>query len=149
MLKLKLQYFGLLMRRADSLEKTLILGKIEGRRRRGQQRMRCLDGIMDSTDMSLQTYGANSRSWWWTGKPGMLQSMGSQRVRHVWLTEQQQKYIWICCRHHVSLKLKHLGTIPKNKDILLYTSFYWKWEWFKKCKWRSSETEAREGIIIT
>ena len=53
MLKLKLQYFGHLMGRADSLEKTLILGKIEGRRRRGQQRMKWLDGITDSMDMSL------------------------------------------------------------------------------------------------
>ena len=53
MLKLKLQYFGHLMRRADSLEKTLMLGKIEGRRRRGRQRMKSLDGITDSMDMSL------------------------------------------------------------------------------------------------
>ena len=53
MLRLKLQYFGHLMGRADSLEKTLMLGKIEGRRRRGRQRMRWLDGITDSTDMSL------------------------------------------------------------------------------------------------
>ena len=52
-MKLKLQYFGYQMQRADSLEKTLILGKIEDRRRRGQQRMRLLDGIIDSTDMSL------------------------------------------------------------------------------------------------
>ena len=59
MLKLKLQYFGHLMRRTDSLEKTLMLGKIEGRRRRGQQRMRWLDGITDTTDMSL----VGSRSW--------------------------------------------------------------------------------------
>ena len=53
MLKLKLQYFGHLMRRADSFEKTLMVGEIEGRRRRGRQRMRCLDGITDSMDMSL------------------------------------------------------------------------------------------------
>ena len=53
MLKLKLQYFGHLMQRADSFEKTLMLGKIESRRRRGQQRMRCLDGITDTMDMGL------------------------------------------------------------------------------------------------
>ena len=53
MMKLKLQYFGHLMQRADSLEKTLMLGKMEGRRRRGQQRMRWLDGIIDSMDLSL------------------------------------------------------------------------------------------------
>ena len=78
MLKLKLQYFGHLMRRADSLEKTLMLGKIEGRRRRGQQRMRWLDGITDSMDMNM----SNSGRKWRTEEPGLLQSMGSQRVQH-------------------------------------------------------------------
>ena len=87
MLKLKLQCFGYLMQRTDSLEKTLMLGKIEGGRRRGRQRMRWLDGITDSMDMSLSKSG----SCWWTGKPGMLQSMGSQRVRHDWVTELNWK----------------------------------------------------------
>ena len=83
MLKLKLQYFGHLMWRADSLEKTLMGGGIRGRRRRGRQRMRWMDDITDSMDMSL----VNSGSWWWTGRPGVLQFMGSQRVGHNWATE--------------------------------------------------------------
>ena len=80
MLKLKLQYFDHLMRRADSFEKTLMLGKIEGRRRRGQQRMRWLDGITNKMHMGLSI--TNSRSWWWTRRPGVLRFMGSQRVGH-------------------------------------------------------------------
>ena len=69
---LKLQSFGPLMRRADSLEKTLMLGKTQGRRRRGQQRVRWLDGITDSVGMSLSKL-------WGMVKPGVLRSMGSQR----------------------------------------------------------------------
>ena len=80
--KLKLQYFGHLMWRTNSLEKTMMLGKTEGERRRGRQRMRWFDDITDVMDMSL-----NSGSWWWTGKRGVLQSMGSQRVGHDWVTE--------------------------------------------------------------
>ena len=80
--ELKLQYFDHLMWRADSSEKTLMLGKLEGRRRMGQQRTRWLDGITNS-----MISWASSRSWWWTGKPGMLQSMGLQRIRHEWANE--------------------------------------------------------------
>ena len=78
MLKLKLQYFSHLMRRVDSFEKTLMLGGIGGRRRRGRQRMRWLDGITDSMDMGL----GGLRSWWWTERPCVLPFMGSQRVGH-------------------------------------------------------------------
>ena len=90
-----------LMWRVDSLEKTLMLGGIGGRRRKGQQRMRWL---MASLTRWAWVW-VNSGSWWWTGRPGMLQFMGSQRVGHNWATELNH--------HHIAtfflVMSKHLG----------------------------------------
>ena len=114
MLSLKLQYFCHLMQRADSFEKTLMLGKIEGRRRRRQQRMRWLDGITNSMDMGLVDF----RSWWWTGRPGMLQFMESQRVGHNWATELN----WT---RRFGIKLQWRNNSPPESQIttlLLWTN---------------------------
>ena len=79
----KLQYFGHMMQTADTLEKSLMLGKIEGRRRRGHQSMRCLDGITDAMNMNFSKLWEMVRD----REVGMLQSMGLQRVRHDWTTK--------------------------------------------------------------
>ena len=83
MLKLKCQHFGHLMLRADSFEKTSMLEKVEGRRRRGWQRMR---GWMASPTQWTWVW-VDAGSWWWTGRPGVLRFMGSQGIRHDWATE--------------------------------------------------------------
>ena len=93
MLKLNLQYFGHLMWRTDSLEKTLMLGKIDGRRRRGWQGW---DGWMASPTQWTWVC-VNSRSWWWTGKPGVLHFIGSQRIGHDWVTELNWIELCQCC----------------------------------------------------
>ena len=89
MLKLKLQYFGHVMQRVNSLEKTLVLGKIEGKRRRGQQRMKWLDGIIDSMDLSLSKLGR--RGWWRTCKPGCCSPWITKSQTQ--LATEQQLYI--------------------------------------------------------
>ena len=101
------QYFGHLMQRTDSLEKTLMLGKIEGGRRTGWQRMRWLDGTNYSKDMSL----SKLRGLVMTGRPGVQQSVWSQRVRHGWATELN----WSCLNRY-----RLLGLITKLCLTLLW-----------------------------
>ena len=114
MLKLKLQYFGHLMRTAGSFEKILMLGKIEGRRRRGWQRMRWSNGITDSMDMSL----GKLRSWWWTGRSGMLQSIELQGVWQHWVTELNWTEVLLTVHFSLLLVLVLLRHEEKSVDSL-------------------------------
>ena len=130
LLKLRLQYFGHLMRRTDSSEKTLMLGKTEDRRRRGQQRMRWLDSIIDSMDMGLSKLReiaekvmaphSSTLAWKtpWTEEPGRLQSMGSLRVGHNWAT-----------------------------SLLLFTFMHWRRKWQPTPVFLPGESQGRGSLV--
>ena len=113
MLKLKLQYFGYLIWRADSFEKTLTLGKTEGRRKGDDRRW---DGWMASLTQWTWVW-VNSGSRWWTGRPGVLQSMGSQRVGCDWATELNWNWVslvWKAYLNRYKIALLALvATCPK------------------------------------
>ena len=138
-MKPKLQYFGHLMRRADSLEKTLMLGKIEGRRRRGRQRMWWLDGITDSMDMGL----GGLQELVMDKEAGVLWFMGSQRVGHDSATELN----WIKPNENSKLPLKGPGGWDamwrqrKSRDtVTLYVEV-------KVFSWASSAAEPSEDCV--
>ena len=122
MMKLKLQYFGHLMRRADSLEKTLMLWGTEGRRRGDD---RGWDGWMASPTRWTWVW-VNSGSWWWTGRPGVLQSMGSQRVGHDWETELNWTELNVCFKNF----------LPKFYNSVFLSSLFHHSTYFEIHPWR-------------
>ena len=142
-------YFGHLMQTADSFEKTLMLGKIKGRWKRGWQRMRWLECITDS------------RSWWWAGRPGVLQSMGSQRVRHDWATElnnticsvlfKGQLYMNNVYEGKIVLKGNFEGSETNTQSILMSVMDIsgWVMGWLDICRsyWISKVFQGH-GIIL-
>ena len=107
------------MQRAESLEKTLMLGKIEGKRRRGHQRMRWLDGITDSMDMCL----GELQELVMDGRPGVLRFMGSQRVRHDWATETN---------------------LTETLSHSFLTTVLWNWHWYPKFTYEKVGSQRSE-----
>ena len=133
MLKLKLQYFGHLMRRADSLERPWCWERLKAR---GEGDDRGWDCWMASLTQWTWVW-ASSGSWWWTGKPGVLQSMGSQSVRHNWVTELNWSTLFgflihcgpgVSCsgsKASVSLFLWHLRLVTREMVCLMLRSWWW------------------------
>ena len=115
------QYWGKMMQRTDSLEKTLLLGKIEGRRSRGNDRG--WDDWMASPTRWAWVW-ASSRSWWWTGKPGVLQSTGSQIVRQNWATELNWTASVTSSKNFPFLPYPALLILPLSWFSYFYASFH-------------------------
>ena len=141
MLKLKLQYFGHLKQRVDSFEKTLMLGKIESRRRRGQQRM---NGWMASLTQWTWVW-VDAGSWWWTGRPGALWFMGSQRVRHDLATELN--WLWLSLRfedlHLFRSSFFVCDNAIPNKTIFVKSEFLsWLINWLPQILFGTSLQET-------
>ena len=144
MLKLKLQYFGHLIQRADSFEKTLMLRKIEG----GEGDDRWWDGWMASLTQWTWVW-VNSRSWWWTGRPGVLQSMGSQRIRHKWVTftsfhfmesVMPYKYLILCHPLHLLPSIFPRVRVLSNESALCIR---WPKYWSFSCNINPSNKHPR------
>ena len=159
LLKLKLQYFGHLVRRVDSLEKTLMLGWIAGKRRRGW---------MASLTRWMWVW-VNSGSWWWTGRPGMLRFMGLQRVGHDWVTDliwsdlngQIVYIVWMCSTKGLFILWMQWGGRVQGFNMLLKTmctlehmNCFWNFplivtddDWPKLTETEASETTDKCGPL--
>ena len=148
MLKLKLQSFGHLMQRANSLEKTMMLWKIEGRKRSGWQRTRWLDSITDSTDLSWR--------WWRTRRPGMLQSMEFQRVGYYyyWRTDHNNKMLTYRIKGGDCWQIQILGiyfpqeTLEYHRWKPLGKYFQPSSQWFWEALICTKETEFYLNIMM-
>ena len=123
MMKMQLQYFGYLMQRTDSFEKTLMLGKIEGGRRRGRQRM---SGWMASETQWAWVW-VNSGWWLWTGRPGVIQSMGLQRVGHDWVTELNWRKKWGGGNKPFPIEAGLCEPMGRGKNIIYKN--WWRLSW--------------------
>ena len=131
-LKLKLQYFGQLMQRADSFEKTLILERLKV----GEGDNKAWDGWMALPTQWTWVW-VNSRSWWWSGRPGVLQSMGPQRVRHEWTDWQKTQHVRVHCVCIITTVSPKKWLLQASQKILFchmqifshLNWFIWQYKW--------------------